>query len=170
MRINECLFINGNEIHSIGKEFFHRFRKTLSGVTKELNDSFDLWSSYFKLSQTRYHQLFNDGIFYNNELLKIELLKQDPYLAQLKQTVHPLENQLQNVINQVLKHFNDLLIEKQPPSRSLPYTKANENDIIIIATLTMYYSIIKLVKSTIILGTTVHHIFELETTHQYTNY
>jgi hypothetical protein len=170
MCINECLFINGNDIHSIGKEFFHQFRKELSIVSKLLNDSFDLWSSYFKLSQTRYHRLFNDGIFYNKELLKIELLKQDPYLAELKQTVHRLENQLQNVINELLKHFNDLLIQKRTPSRSLPYTKNNENDIIMIATLTMYYSIIKLVKSAIILGTNVHTIFEVETTHQYIRY
>ncbi|CAF1429277.1 unnamed protein product [Adineta ricciae] len=30
MYMNECFFIRGDEIHSIGKEFFHQFRKELS--------------------------------------------------------------------------------------------------------------------------------------------
>ncbi|CAF1330948.1 unnamed protein product [Adineta ricciae] len=168
--MNECFFIRGDEIHSIGKEFFHQFRKELSSINKQLNDYFDLWLSYFKLSQTRYHRLFNDGIFNNEELLKIEMLKQDPYLIELRETVHRLENKHQNGIDDIFNRFIDLLIEGISPSRILPYRKDNKNDLFLLAISTMYYSTIRLIKSTIAIGTTIHNIFEDETTHRYTSY
>ncbi|CAF1403007.1 unnamed protein product [Adineta steineri] len=170
MNINEFLFIDEDEIHSVGKEFFHRFWKELLTLSSQLNGRFDMWSSYFKLSQTRYHRLFNDGIFYNKELFEIELLKQDSYLAELRQTVHRLENEHQDGVDQLLKRFIDLLIQGGTPSNFFPYKKNDQNDLIIIAISTMCFSTIKLVKSAIDLGTTIHNIFELETTHRYIPY
>ena len=165
--MNECFFISGDGIHSIGKEFLHRFRKELSSLNKQLNDYFDLWLSYFKLSQTRYHRLFNDGIFYDEELLEIEMLKQDPYLIELRETVHRLEDKHQNGIDDIFKRFIDLIIEGISPSRILACRKGNGNDLMLLAISTMYYSTIRLIKSTIPMETTIHNTFEHETTHPY---
>jgi hypothetical protein len=168
--IDECLPIDEKVINLVVKEFFHQFRKELSTLSNQLNRYFGLWSSYFKLSQSRHYQLFNDSIFYKKEMFKIEVLKHDSYLIELRQTIHRLENQHQDGLNQILKHFSDLLSDGLTPSKFLPYTNTNKNDFILLAISTMYYSTIKLVRSAVDLGTTMHNIFELETTHQYIRY
>jgi hypothetical protein len=170
IRINECLLEDEKEMYLIGKEFYHRFRKELITLSEQLSDSFDLWATYFQLSRSRYHQLFNDGIFYNKKLSKIELLKQDPYLAELNQAIHRLKNQHQDGINQILKDFINQLVQGNRPSRFLPYGKADHKHLILVSISTIYYATIQLLKETITLGTTIHNIVQLETTNQFRRY
>ena len=170
MRINKYLSNDEKQMYLIENEYLRIFRKDLFILSDQLNACFDLWSTYFKLSRSRYHRLFNDGIYYNDKLSKVELLKQDPYLAKLHRAIHRLEDQHQNGVNEILKYFFKQLVRGREPSRFLPYGKANQNHMTFLAISTIYYSTIDLVRSTIDLGTTVHNIFELETTNQYTRY
>ena len=143
--------INNN---SLGNHVLPNLHKELSDLNKQLKNSLDLWSSYFSLSQTKLHRLFRQGTYSRTKLVADDLLKHKQYLIELQQIVHRLQDQHQDAIDQMLKH---------------PFIQLEQNEfhLIFISLSAMYYSTIQIARMALALSTTIHIIFELETTNHF---
>ena len=84
---------------------------------------------------------------------ELDLIKYQLCLRELYQTILRLENEYQ-------RRFN----------RFYSYSKNQTNHSILLAVSSMFYSIVQLAHSILELGTTIHEVFELETTNFYQSF
>jgi hypothetical protein len=172
MRINESSISDEKKIeniqkHTVGGLLFPNIHTELTALSKQLSDCLNLWSSYFAFTQTRCHQLFGHCNCSRTKLVDSDLLKHEECLVELQQTIHHFRNQHQEVIHRIMEHYLDRLTQGETTSTFMPNANNDETDLIYIAISAMYYSTSELARSTLALGTSIHTIFELETTHRY---
>ncbi|CAF4714647.1 unnamed protein product, partial [Rotaria sp. Silwood2] len=172
IRINECSNIDKKQvenlrIYAVDGLFLPDFYNEFCNLNKQLNDCFKVWSSYFNLTQTKSYQIYRGSIHHRKHLIKNDLNKYEQCLIQLHRTVIYLQNQHQKSTNQILKHYFQRFSSGEIPQNFVPFVKNDQADSIFIAISAMYYSITELAKSALALGTTIHHVFELETTDLY---
>jgi hypothetical protein len=175
MRVNECSIddrkqVGNTQMYPVSAQFISNFRGELTTLCSQLSDCLSLWSSYFALTQTRFHRFFSQCICSGTKLGESDLLKHEQHLIELHQTVHRLQNQHQDGIHRILEHYLDRLTQGDAPSTFVTYANNNENDSILIAISAMYFSTTELARVATALGITIHNIFELETTHRYAHY
>jgi hypothetical protein len=172
MRIHEFSIYDQKQlenvrIHPVGRLFFPSIHQDLADLSAQLSDCFNMWSSYFALTQTRLHRLIGQCIFHGPKLDESHLPKHMEYLNDLRDTIHRLQNEHQKVIDGVLKHYRSRLNQGETPSSFIPYINNNEFDSIYLAVSAICYSTTELARAALALGTSIHTIFELETTHRY---
>ena len=127
------------------------FESEFFELSEQIRNSLEIWSEYFKLTRTRCSQLTRGFLPIERiELNETDLIKYQLCLSQLHQTRLRLENEHQRRIDR----FDS--------------SAGNENeDWILLGLSSMFYSIIQLAHSILQLGTTIHEVFELETTNLY---
>ncbi len=86
---------------------------------------------------------------------------------ELHQTVLQFPDQHQHAMDRVLKHYLQKFTEGEISSTFVPYAISDQADSIVVAISAMYYSTTHLARAALALGTNIHTIFELETTHLY---
>jgi len=136
-------------------------------LSKQLNNCLQIWSDYFKLTQTRCYQITRGLIPHRTELIQTDLINHQKYLIQLHKTIHRLENEHQQGINRLFYHYFHRSNQGEKSTTFFPYTQNEQDDFILLALSAMYYSISQLAHATLALGTTIHEVFELETTDLY---
>jgi len=130
--------------------------KELFDLSQQINSCLDLWINYFQLTQTRCFQLTNGFRPHRTELNENDLYQHEKYLSQLNQTIYRLTNQHQLTIRLLFNYY----FHKS--------NRINEQiDLILICLSTIYFSFTQLANASLALGTTIHEVFELETTNLY---
>jgi hypothetical protein len=168
MKINEYSEnIQHLQLNAGGGNLLPNLHKELSDLSGQLSDCLDLWMSYFKLTQTRFHQLFRQCTYSRTKLIEAGLIKHRQCLIDLHQTVHRLQIQHQEGINRLLEHYLNRLAEGESYCTFVPYANNDEVDSVFIGYSAMYYSTTHLAENVLTLGKTIHTIFELEITHLY---
>ncbi|CAF1406378.1 unnamed protein product [Rotaria sordida] len=172
MHINECIdndkdHIKNLHMHTAGSLFLPDLHIELVNLSRQLSDCLSLWSSYFALTQTRSYRIFRDCTYSRTKLNESDLSKHEQHLIELHHTIDRLQNQHQNSINRILKHYLNQLTQGELPSKFIPYVENDKADLIIIGISAMYYSTTQLAQIALALGVNIHTIFELETTHLY---
>ena len=172
MRINECSINNEKQLemvrrHAVGRLFFPSIHRDLADLSAQLTDCFDVWSSYFALTQTRWHRLIGQCIYPATKLAESDLPEHQEYLNDLRKTIHRLQDEHQKVVDGVLKYYLTRVIRGETPSTFIPYVNNDEFDMIYMALAAICYSTTELTRAALALGTSIHTIFELETTHRY---
>jgi len=175
MRINECANSDEDQIKSLqmgaASSLFHPDLHTeLANLSRQLSDCLSLWSSYFTLTQTRFYRIFRDCTYTRTELHESDLLKHEQYLIELHQTIYRLQSQHQAAIDRILEYYLDKMTQGESPSNFIPYIDNENADIIFIGISSMYYSTNQLARAALALGTSIHTIFELETTALYRSF
>jgi hypothetical protein len=175
MRMNEITNDDEHQIKNLqrnaaGGRFLPDLHPELSNLSQQLSDCLSLWMSYFTLTQTRFYRVFRDFNYNRTELKENDLLKHEQYLIELHQTIHRLQTQHQAYINRLLDHYLDRITQGDSPSTFIPYIANEKADIVFIGVSAMYYSTSQLVRNALALGTTIHTIFELETTNLYRSF
>jgi flagellar biosynthesis chaperone FliJ len=94
-------------------------------------------------------------------------MEYEKYLSQLHKTIRRLENEHQQGINRLFNHYFHRLNQGEKLTTFVPYAQNEQADFILLALSAMYYSITQLAHTTLELGTTIHEVFELETTDLY---
>ena len=174
MRINECANDNDheNEIKNLqmsttGSYFLPDLHTELANLSQQLGDCLNLWLSYFALTQTRFYRIFRDCTYSRTKLLDSDLQRHEQCLVELHQTIHNLHNQHQKCVDRLLEHYMERVAEGDSPTSFVPYAKNKNADVILIGLSAMYYSTAQLIQAALALGTNIHTLFELETTHLY---
>jgi hypothetical protein len=168
--INDKKEIENIEIYSVSRQFFSKFQQELSALCNQLSDCFNLWSSYFAQTQTKFHRFFSRCVCSKTKLSENDLFKHEQYLIELHKTVIRLQKEHQDAIQQILEYYLDRLTQGDTSTNFIPYTSNNQTDLILIAISSIYFSTTELAGAAIALGTSIHAIFELETTHKYVQY
>ncbi|CAF0844950.1 unnamed protein product [Adineta steineri] len=158
------------QLNVAGGHLLPNLHRELSDLSRQLSDCFHLCTSYFILTQTRFHQLFRQCIYSHNKLISTDLAKHEQCLIDLDQTIHRLHVQHQIGLNRLLQHYLSRLSEDESGHSVISYTNSNEAESVFIAYYALYYSTTQLTQCVLTLGETVHTIFELETTHLYRHF
>ncbi|CAF1360199.1 unnamed protein product [Adineta steineri] len=158
LRMNECLHID-----TIDGIFLPEF----NNLSKQLNDCLKIWSSYFYLTKTKSYQIFRGSIHQTTSLIQSDLNKYEQCLIELHRTVVYLQIEHEKATNSVLKYYFQRFLDGESSDNFIPYVKNNEIDSIYITLSAMHYSIAQLAQAALSLGTTIHDVFELETTNLY---
>jgi hypothetical protein len=172
MRIKDGLITDEKHIEHlqmnvVGSLFLPDFHEELSNLSKQLSDCLHLCSSYFALTQTRSHRLFRQCTYSRTKLSESDLTKHEECLIKLHQTIHRLQSQDQEALNRLLGYYLNRLTQGETPSTVVPYATSDQAGLIFIAISAMHYSMTQLARVALALATTIHTIFELETTHIY---
>ncbi|CAF3136617.1 unnamed protein product [Rotaria sp. Silwood2] len=123
--------------------------------------------TFHKLIKTKSDQIYHGSIYHRKHLIKNDLNKCEKCLNELHQTVVYLQEEHQQSTNQLLKYYFQRFLSDEIPENFVPFFKNDQADSIFIAIPAMYYSITQLVKVALALDTTIHDVFELETTDLY---
>ncbi|CAF1245496.1 unnamed protein product [Didymodactylos carnosus] len=177
IRINESDTDAANIEELQGRGFIANLHSEISNICQQLSGSLNLWSKYFLMTQTWTKRKITGNTHIQKDDDKTEYLrKHEECLIQLHQTVAQLHEQHQQGTNRLLDQFLEKLKEKdenesyQTLNTLLPYATNDDLDVIIVALSSLYYSTTHLIKSMIGLGTTIHTLYELETTNTYRPY
>ncbi|CAF4220535.1 unnamed protein product, partial [Adineta steineri] len=101
------------------------------------------------------------------EFIQSDLLKQEQCLIDLNKTIHRLENKHQQGINRLFDQYFQQLNHDENSTFIISYLQNQQADFILLSLSAMYYSITQLAYAALALGTTIHEVFELETTDLY---
>ncbi|UJR20442.1 hypothetical protein I4U23_023573 [Adineta vaga] len=173
MHINACAQDNTEQIEELrlnaaGGRFLPDLHSELADLSRQLSDCIDLWISYLTLTQTTYYRWSRIHVPYKKKkLIKGDLSENQQHLMELHQTVIRLQNQHQNAMNRLLDYYTEKFHQGEELSSFVPYIHDNQAESIFVAISAMYYSTIQLAQAAMALGTTIHTIFELETTAVY---
>ncbi len=138
---------------------------------KQLSDCIDLWISYFTLTQTTYYRWSRIHVHREKKkLIKGDLSKNQQYLMEYHRTILRLQNEHQQALNRLLDYYLERLTRGEELSTFVPYVDSDQAESIFVAISAMYYSTIQLAQAAMALGTTIHTIFELETTSVYRSF
>ncbi|UJR37557.1 hypothetical protein I4U23_030258 [Adineta vaga] len=171
MKINEYSEkIEHMQLNVAGGHFLPDLHRELSDLSKQLSACFNLWMSYFSVTQTRFYRLFRQCIYSNTKLNENDLIKHQQCLIDLYQTIHRLQVQHQARLDRLIQHYRDRLTMGEAYISFVPYANNTEVDAVFIAFNALYYSTTQLTQSVLILGETIHTILELETTHLYRSF
>lgn len=164
-------------LNAAGGRFLPDLHEELVALGRQMSNCVDLWISYFTLTQTTYYRWSRIQCIDNKrkdknktKLIRGDLRKDQQSLVELHETVIRFQNEHQ----QALDRLNEFYIEKSERGEELltfvPFAQSDKAESIFIAISAMHYSTIQLVKAALELGTTIHTIFELETTDVYRNF
>ncbi|CAF1032359.1 unnamed protein product [Adineta steineri] len=143
----------------------------LTDLSRQLNDCVNLWISYFTLTKTTYYRWSHIHILRKkSKLIKGDLSANEDCLIELHRTVLRLQTDYQQAMDRLTDYFIEKSAQKEEPSTCVPYAHDDQADSILVTVSAMYYSTIQLVQVVMALGTTIHTIFELETTNVYRNF
>ncbi|CAF3844490.1 unnamed protein product [Adineta steineri] len=175
MRIHECstnndVHIENIQIYPINDDFFSNFHTELTTLSDRLSECLNLWSSYFALTQRRSHRFLHHFICSKTKLVENDLLKHEQKLVELHEVIYRLQSQHQDAVHKIMEHYLDRLTQGDALSTFVPYMNNNETDSILNAISAMYFSTTELIRVALALGTSIHSIFELETTNRYAFY
>jgi len=175
IRLSECSIKNEKELEFLKSEaadglFLPNLHDELFDLSKQLNNCLQIWSCYFKLTQTRCYQLTRGSIPHRTELIQSDLLKHEQCLIDLLKTIDRLENEHQQGINRVFDHYFHRLNQGEKPITFVPYAQNQQADFILLAISSLYYSMKQLAHAALDLGSTIHQVFELETTDLYQSF
>jgi hypothetical protein len=148
-------------------ELIPNVHNELFDLSKQLNNCLQIWSDYFQLTQTRCYQLTRGFIPHRTQIIQTDLIKYEKCLSQLHKTIHRLQNEHQQGINRLFDHYFIRLNQGEKLTTFIPYAQNQQADFILLALSAMYYSITQLAHAALELGTTIHEVFELETTDLY---
>jgi hypothetical protein len=159
--------IENIQIYSVHGQFFLKFQQELSALCNQLSDCFNLWSSYFAQTQTKFHRFFSRCVCSKTKLSENDLFKHEKYLIELHKTVIRLQKEHQDGIQQILDYYLDRLTQGDTTTN---FIHNHQTDFTLTAISSIYFSTTELARAAIALGTSIHAIFELETTHRYVHY
>ena len=100
IRINECSNVDKRQIEHLcfcaaDVLFLPDLYNEFHNLSKQLNNCFQVWSSYFCLTQTKSYQIFRGSIQHRKHLIKSDLNKYEKCLVELHRTVIYLRNEHQ---------------------------------------------------------------------------
>ncbi|CAF4332394.1 unnamed protein product, partial [Rotaria sp. Silwood2] len=172
LRINECSNMDKQQVENLricasDGLFLPNLYDEIRNLSKQLNDCFQVWSSYFYLTQTKSYQIHRGSIYHRKHLIKTDLNIYEQCLTELHRTVVYLQIEHQKSTNRLIKYYFQRFFSGEIPENFVPFVKNDQADSIFIAMSAMYYSITQLAKAALTLGTTMHDVFELETTDLY---
>ncbi|CAF1333701.1 unnamed protein product [Adineta steineri] len=170
--LSECSIHNEHELEFLKIQaadglFLPNLHNELFDLSKQLNDCLQIWSYYFKLSQTRCYYITRGLIPHRIEFIQSDLLKQEQCLIDLNKTIHRLENKHQQGINRLFDQYFQQFNHDENSTIIVSYLQNQQADFILLSLSAMYYSITQLAYAALALGTTIHEVFELETTDLY---
>jgi hypothetical protein len=154
-------------MHAAGGLFLPDLHEQLADLSRQVAGCLNLWSSYFALTQTRCHRLARGCIRPRQHLVPKDFLEHEQRLNELHRTVVRFQDQHQQAMDRVVKHYLQRFADGEAPSLFVPYVISDQADTILVAISAMYYSTTELARAALSLGTTIQIIFELETTRLY---
>ena len=150
-----------------GGFFLPDLHEEFASLIRQLSDCVDLWSSYLTETRTTYYRWNHFHLRRRNEPTKADLLKNQEHLIELYRTVLRLQSKHQQAIDHVLDYYLERITQRERLSSFVPYIDNDQAEAIFVAISSMYYSTVQLAEAVLALGTTVHTVFELETTSTY---
>ena len=173
--INECAIDDAKQVENLrsnaaGGLFLPDLHSEVANFNRHLCHCVDLWSSYFILTQTTYYRWSRIHFLQRKRLIKGDLSENQACLIELYKIVRRLQSQHQDVVNRVLNYYLEKIAQSSGLSNLVPYAHNDRAESIYVAISAMYYSTIQLSQAAFALGTTIHTIFELETTSVYRNF
>ena len=154
-------------LNAAGDLFLPDLHSELASFSQQLCDCVNLWSSYFTLTQTTYNRWSRIHVYHRKKLIKGDLSENRQCLIELHRTVLRLQSQHQQAINHVLDYYLEKLAQGERLSSFVPYVSSDQAESIFVDISAMYYSTVQLAQAALALGTTIHTVFELETTSTY---
>lgn len=155
-------------LNAAGGRFLPDLHTSLANLGRQLSDCVDLWISYFILTQTTYHRWRRIHVPHKKrKLTKGDLSENQQCLIELHRTVLRLQDEHQQAMNCLLDFYIEKSTQGEELSTFVPYVNSDQAESIFVAISAMYYSTIQLAQTVMALGTTIHTIFELETTSIY---
>ena len=173
MRINQCATKNDTQIVDLHlnadiDHFLPDLDQQLADLCRQLTECVDLWTSYFALTQTTYYRWSRIHVPYRKKkLVKGDLTANQQLLVELHRTVLRLQDKYEQAMNHILDYYKIKSVQGYELSSFVPYVNSEQAEVIFVALSAMYYSTIQLAQAAAALGTTIHTIFELETTEVY---
>jgi hypothetical protein len=176
MHINQCSSSNHKQIedlrlHTADEGFLPDLDDALTDLSQQLNECIDLWTSYFTLTKTTYYRWSRFHIRRRkSNLIRGDLSANEDCLIELHKTVLRLQNDHQRAMDRISDHYIEKSGNGEEISTFVPYAHNDQADSIFVAISAMYYSTVQLVQAILALGTTIHTVFELETTDVYRDF
>ena len=173
MHINECSMNDDRKIEDLrlnaaGGRFLPDLHNELADLSQQLSDCVDLWTSYLTSTQTASYRWSRIRATHRErKLIKGDLSEHRQCLIELHRTVVRLQAEHQEATNHVLNYYIEKSAEGKELSSFVPYVNNDQAESIFVAISAMYYSTIQLAQAAMALGTTIHTVFELETTAVY---
>jgi hypothetical protein len=173
MHINQCTMKDNTQIEDLHlnvetDHFLPDLHQQLAHLSRQLSDCVDLWTSYFTLTQTTYYRWSRTHVPYRKKkLIKGDLTANQQLLIELHRTVIRLQAEYEQAMNHILDYYKMKSAQGNELSSFVPYVNSEQTEVIFVAISAMYYSTIQLAQAALTLGTTIHTIFELETTSVY---
>ena len=142
--------------------------RQIADLSQQLSDCVDLWASYFTLTQTTSYRWSRIHVPYRKKkLIKGDLSANQQLLIELHRTVLRLQAEYEQATNHILDYYKEESAQGNELSSFVPYINSQQAEVVFVAVSAMYYSTIQLAQAVLALGTTIHTIFELETTAVY---
>jgi hypothetical protein len=173
MHINVCSLNDDKKIEDLrlnaaGGRFLPDLHSELADLSQQLSDCVDLWTSYFTLTQTTYYRWNRIRVLYRKKTLTNEDLSENQQcLIKLQRTVLCSRDEHQQAMNRLLDYYIEKSNRGDELSTFVPYVNSDQAESIFVAISAMHYSTIQLAQAVMALGTTIHIVFELETTAVY---
>jgi hypothetical protein len=176
MYIKDCSMNDDKQIEDLrlnaaGGRFLPDLHSELADLSRQLKDCIDLWVSYLTLTQTTYYRWSRIRVPYRKKkLIKGDLSENQECLIELHRTVLRLQNEHQQAMNRLLDYYLERSDLGEELATFVPYVNSDQAESIFVAISAMYYSTVQLAQAAMALGTTMHTVFELETTSVYRCY
>jgi hypothetical protein len=160
--------IENLHLSAVTDRFLPDLDRQLADLSRQLSDCIDLWTSYFTLTQTTYYRWSRIHVPYRKKkLIKGDLTANQQLLIELHQTVLRLQAEYEQAMNHIFDYYKEKSAQGNELSSFIPYINSQDAEVVFVAVSAMYYSTIQLAQAALALGTTIHTIFELETTAVY---
>jgi hypothetical protein len=175
IEINKAAMTDGEQIDNLrlnvaGGFFLPDLHSEVASFNQQLCDCVDLWLSYLTMTQTTYYRWNRIYVPHRKKLIEPDLSENRQCLLELYRTVLRLQSQHQQAINRVLDYYLDKLGQGIRLSNFVAYVDNDQAESIFVAISAMYYSTVQLAQAVLSLGTTIHTVFELETTITYRSF
>ena len=154
-------------LNAAGGFFLPDLHSEFASLIRQLSNCVDLWSTYLTETRTNYYRWSHFHRHHPNKPTNADLLKNQEYLIELYRTVLRLQSKHQQVIDHVLDYYLERITQRERLSSFVPYVDNDQAESIFVAISSMYYSTVQLAEAVLALGTTIHTVFELETTSTY---
>ncbi len=160
--------IENSHLSAVTDCFLPDLDRQLVNLSRQLSDCVDLWTSYFTLTQTTYYRWSRIHVPYRKKkLIKGDLTANQQLLIELHRTVLRLQAEYKQAMNHIFDYYKEKSVQGNELSSFVPYINSQQAEVVFVAISTMYYSMIQLAQAALAVGTTIHAIFELETTAVY---
>jgi len=162
--------IENLRFHTASGLFLPDLHSEVTSFIRHLRYCVELWSSYFTLTQTTYYRWSRIHLPRRKHPIKGDLSENRQCLVELYQTVVRVRTQHQQAINNVLDYYLEKTAQNKRISNHISYVVNDQAESIFEAISAMYYSTVQLAQAALALGTTIHTVFELESTAIYRDF